>query len=93
MATTDDDASAAVLARHVAEAADAWLRDPLDAGVYQRLVAATLAWRAYTRPALEGLEHAGRIEDPPTLGATLPHVTQELRRRAAAQDAETPAGE
>ncbi|MFB8230914.1 hypothetical protein [Cellulosimicrobium sp. NPDC055967] len=34
------------LARHVAEAADAWLRDPLDAGVYRRLVDATLAWRA-----------------------------------------------
>ena len=34
------------LAKHVAEAADAWLRDPLDAGVYRRLVEATLAWRA-----------------------------------------------
>ncbi|MBE9924754.1 hypothetical protein G8C93_02465 [Cellulosimicrobium cellulans] len=34
------------LARHVAEAADAWLRDPLDAGVYRRLVDATLAWRS-----------------------------------------------
>ncbi|QJW35112.1 hypothetical protein [Cellulosimicrobium protaetiae] len=34
------------LARHVAEAADAWLRDPLDAGVYRRLVEATLAWRS-----------------------------------------------
>lgn len=91
MATTDDDARAAVLARHVAEAADAWLRDPLDAGVYERLVAATLAWRAHTRPALDGLEHAGRVEDPPTLGATLPRVTQELRRRAATQDPETTA--
>lgn len=40
---TDQDAR---LARHVAEAADAWLRDPLDAGVYRRLVDATLAWRA-----------------------------------------------
>ena len=88
MATTDDDARAAVLARHVAEAADAWLRDPLDTGIYQRLVDATLAWRAHTRPALEGLEHAGRIDDPPTLGATLPHVTQELRRLAATQDSE-----
>ena len=34
------------LAQHVAEAADAWLRDPLDAGVYRRLVDATLAWRS-----------------------------------------------
>lgn len=88
MATTDDDARAAVLARHVAEASDAWLRDPLDAGIYQRLVTATLAWRAHTRPALEGLEDAGRVDDPPTLGATLPHVTQELRRRAATQEPE-----
>jgi len=93
MATTNDDARAAALARHVAEAADAWLRDPLDAGIYQRLVTATLAWRAHTRPVLEGLEHAGRIEDPPTLGATLPHVTRELRLRATAQDVEPPVEE
>ena len=78
-----DERRAATLMRHVAEAADAWLRDPLDAAIYQRLVDATLAWRAHTQPALEGLEHAGRIDDPPRLGETLAHVTQELRRRAA----------
>jgi hypothetical protein len=33
------------LAHQVAEAADAWLRDPLDTHVYQRLVRATLDWR------------------------------------------------
>jgi len=37
------------LARQVAEAADAWLRDPLDAGVYARLVRATLDWRTAIR--------------------------------------------
>lgn len=34
------------LARRVAEATDAWLRDPLDTQVYRRLVDATLEWRA-----------------------------------------------
>jgi hypothetical protein len=51
------------LARQVAEAADAWLRDPLDAHIYERLVRATLDWRvvaqspvdtALTPPAAEG---------------------------------------
>ncbi|MGV8978958.1 MAG: hypothetical protein ACOH17_13040 [Cellulomonas sp.] len=37
------------LARQVADAADAWLRDPLDAHVYARLVRATLDWRAAAR--------------------------------------------
>ena len=39
------------LARRVAEAADAWLRDPLDTHVYQRLVAATLDWRIFAQPS------------------------------------------
>jgi hypothetical protein len=43
----------------VAEAADAWLRDPQDTPVYARLVHATLAWREHSMPTLEGLEHAG----------------------------------
>lgn len=42
------------LARQVAEAADAWLRDPLDAGVYRRLVDATVAWRARTDSGTPG---------------------------------------
>ena len=40
------------LAERVAAAADAWLRDPQDAKVYGRLVAATLAWRAADRPPI-----------------------------------------
>ncbi|WP_435737837.1 hypothetical protein V5D56_04370 [Cellulosimicrobium sp. PMB13] len=51
------------LARRVAEAADAWLRDPLDAGVYRRLVAATLAWRSRTVPD-DGPVAAG-VDAPP----------------------------
>ncbi|QTE29492.1 hypothetical protein [Pengzhenrongella sicca] len=43
--TNATDARAALLAEAVAAAADAWLRDPQDARVYGRLVAATLAWR------------------------------------------------
>lgn len=39
------DSRTALLAERVAEAADAWLRDPQDAQVYARLVAATVAWR------------------------------------------------
>ncbi|PVU83150.1 hypothetical protein DDP54_09220 [Cellulomonas sp. WB94] len=51
------------LARQVADAADAWLRDPVDAHVYARLVRATLDWRVVARspvgpaptpPAAEG---------------------------------------
>lgn len=47
------------LARHVAEAADAWLRDPLDAGVYRRLVDATLAWRAGGGRVVPGVADPG----------------------------------
>ncbi len=49
------------LARHVAEAADAWLRDPLDAGVYRRLVDATLAWRAGGGRVVQGLPEPGAV--------------------------------
>ncbi len=48
------------LARRVAEAADAWLTDPRDTQTYQRLVDATLTWRAHSQPMLEGTERAGR---------------------------------
>ena len=54
------------LARTVADAADAWLKDPLDTHIYERLVQATLTWRAYSQPMLEGTEHAGRRPAPPT---------------------------
>jgi len=50
------------LARHVAEAADAWLRDPLDAAVYRRLVDATLAWRD-GRDGPDGRTRPGPTED------------------------------
>lgn len=41
------------LANDVAEAADAWLRDPRDTGVYTRLVQAVERWRTVTRPTLD----------------------------------------
>jgi len=59
---TDQDAR---LARHVAEAADAWLRDPLDAGVYRRLVDATLAWRAGGARVVPGTTAAPAPPDAP----------------------------
>lgn len=49
------------LADDVAEAADAWLRDPRDTGVYTRLVQAIERWRTVTRPTL-GLAHQGDDE-------------------------------
>ena len=61
------DAQGARLARQVADAADAWLRDPRDTQVYARLVAAVELWREHVQPALEGTEHAGRrdpMDDP-----------------------------
>ena len=59
------------LARRVAEAADAWMRDPLDAHVYQRLVAATLDWRTFaqhdaphTPHTPESPESPAAVDDP-----------------------------
>ena len=46
------DERAADLDRRVAEAADAWLADPRDVGVYGRLVAAIEARRVYLQPGL-----------------------------------------
>lgn len=43
----------AALDRRVAAAADAWLTDPRDTGVYGRLVAAIEARRAYLNPPLD----------------------------------------
>lgn len=43
----------AQLNRHVAAAADAWLTDPRDAGVYGRLVAAIEVRRRYLNPELD----------------------------------------
>lgn len=47
------DRSLATLDRHVAQAADAWLTDPRDAGVYARLVRAIEARRRYLHPTLD----------------------------------------
>ncbi|MBO3088274.1 GIY-YIG nuclease family protein [Cellulomonas dongxiuzhuiae] len=63
------DAQGAQFARQVADAADAWLRDPRDTQVYARLVAAVEAWREHVRPALEGIEHAGRRDPVDDLAA------------------------
>ena len=47
-----------LVARRVAEAADAWLRDPQDVEVYRRLVAAALAWRRLTARGTEARSDA-----------------------------------
>jgi hypothetical protein len=47
------DRHAAWLDRRVAEAAEAWLTDPRDPGVYARLVAALADRRAYLQPRLD----------------------------------------
>lgn len=64
------------LARRVAEAADAWLTDPRDTQTYQRLVDATLTWRAYTQPMLAGTERAGR-RSPMTEPIPVPTTLEE----------------
>lgn len=55
---TDDLDGAGLLDRRVAEAADAWLTDPRDAGVYARLVAAVIERRA----ALDVATHPGETD-------------------------------
>lgn len=70
------------LARHVAEAADAWLRDPLDAGVYRRLVDATLAWRAGGGRVVQGLPEPGAV--PRTAPGVEPGVEPTAPPRPAA---------
>lgn len=43
----------AALDRRIAEAADAWMSDPRDVGVYTRLIEAIGARRAYLNPTLD----------------------------------------
>jgi hypothetical protein len=94
------DAKDALLARRVAAAADAWLRDPQDTQVYARLVAATLAWRRVTGPTVDETEPMdGHAESslpmepdpavtlPPTLGEALGEVIGKLHLRHAVPDA------
>lgn len=72
------------LANDVAEAADAWLRDPRDTGVYTRLVQAVERWRGLTRPTLDQAQQAEDEgdEDRPGHSAPVPiaHTIEELRR-------------
>ena len=58
----------AALDRRVAEAADAWLADSRDTGVYTRLVSAIEARRAYLHPLLE---LGQRPDDPMPIPARL----------------------
>jgi hypothetical protein len=58
------------LAAAVAEAADAWLKDPRDVNVYQRLVEATMRWRAHAQPQLESAADEPALQlEPPDLAA------------------------
>lgn len=88
------DAEDALLAQRVADAADAWLRDPQDTQVYARLVAATLAWRQRgASPILDESALPERAEPstlaepavavvlPPRLGDALGEVIADLHRR------------
>lgn len=70
------------LARQVAEAADAWLRDPLDTHVYHRLVRSTLDWRVFAQPSVDPAQ-------PPTATATTDDVDGDVDGDATAElDAE-----
>lgn len=80
------DIEVARAADRVAAAADAWLRDPRDTGVYGRFIAATEAWRAVARPRLpvtpddsEAAEHSqGR--SPAAIGAVIAALAPTLRQ-------------
>lgn len=53
------------LAAAVAEAADAWLKDPRDVNIYQRLVDATMRWRAHAQPQLQPPDELPEAESAP----------------------------
>lgn len=74
----------AVLDHRVAAAADAWLADPRDTGVYGRLVAAIEDRRAYLNPALD--------EDPREIEpvAALPAAEQDDEVLDELADTEAP---
>lgn len=93
------------LARQVAEAADAWLRDPLDTHVYQRLVRSTLDWRVFAQPPVDPAQPptAADVDDdataelgaepverrPQRLDMLLGGFADELRARTVAQPTES----
>jgi len=55
----------AQLSHQVATAADAWLTDPRDSGVYVRLVRAIEAYRHYRQPELPAAESEVDLSGPP----------------------------
>lgn len=63
----------------VAEAADAWLTDPLDTNIYDRLVAATLRWRQQAHPQLE-ITNPPPTTNVPTVGEGLQETVEALRQ-------------
>lgn len=76
----------------VAEAADAWLRDPRDSNVYRMLVDAVERWRGIARPQLplelmtadgpsdeDGVAAATEVALPGTLGDGIRDLTRLLR--------------
>ena len=76
------------LAASVADAADAWLKDPQDSNVYRLLVAATLRWREHQQPQLPLVgpdELAADVDTgplPATLGESVREVAAILRGNA-----------
>lgn len=83
------------LARRVAEAADAWLTDPRATQTYQRLVDATLTWRTYSQPMLEGTERAGRrspVTEPLSVPTEPKDGLPEPAAKAEVQPLDGPAG-
>lgn len=66
----------AALSERVAAAADAWLADPQDAGVYGRLIGAIRDRRAYLNPTLDETPYDPEAAAPP--GAGTPREVQPI---------------
>lgn len=85
MSKMDDEA--ALLARQVAKAASALLREPKDHTVYRRFVEAVEQWDTYCSPALTSSTDQDELLDaladqspPQPLGDLLPDLDSHLRR-------------
>lgn len=80
------DDEAALLARRVALAASAWMKQPTDAGVYARLVAAVAEWDAYVDPTFDDadelLDGVADTRPPRPLGDLMPGISEALRASA-----------